>query len=99
MPGAKERVPDVIRISFNGGALDLTRSVDLTWNGLKAEVAQLMRCNPSQLMVSDIAMVSRGGLPQMSDDNALTLCATHMSFWRVTDVESEDDEMVDVQYD
>lgn len=73
--------------------------MDLTVDGLRAEVARLMRCHPSQLIVSDIALHKGGALPKMSDDNALTLCAAHVKFACVTGVESEDDEMEDVQYD
>jgi hypothetical protein len=58
-----------------------------------------MRCDPSQLKVSDIKMVKGRMAPEMSDNNALTLCATHIRFRRVTNVECEEDEMEDVQYD
>ncbi|KAF2629830.1 hypothetical protein BU25DRAFT_409086 [Macroventuria anomochaeta] len=96
--GAKEDVLDVIRVSYGVGDIDITRSMDLIWDGLKAEVARLMRCHPSQLIVSDIAVYKGRVVPQMSDDNALTL-ATHIRFRCVTHVEPEDDEMGDVQYD
>ncbi|KAJ8113387.1 hypothetical protein OPT61_g4481 [Boeremia exigua] len=89
-------VPDVIRVSYGVGDIDITRSLDLTLDGLKGEVAQLMRCDPRQLMVSDIAMCGGRAVPEMSSDNALVLCATHIEFRCVTNVESEDDEMEDV---
>lgn len=94
-----ENVPDAIRVSYGSWAVDITRSVDLTVDGLRAEVARLMQCHPSQLTMSDIALHKGGALPKMSDDNALTLCATHVKFMCVTGADSEDDEMEDVQYD
>jgi hypothetical protein len=56
-------------------------------DGLMAEVAQLMRCDPSQPTMSDIALHKEEMLPQISDDNALTLCAMHVKFACVTGVE------------
>ena len=53
--------------------------------------------DPSQLMVSDIEMVEGRIIPETWDDNAPTWCATHIRFQRITNVESEDDEMEDVQ--
>lgn len=35
----------------------------------------------------------------MSDDNALTICATHVKFMCVTGADSDDDEKKGVQYD
>lgn len=76
---------------------DITRSMDLTLHGLRAEVARLMRCDPTQLMASDIALYNGRVVLGMSDGNALVLRATHVQFRRVTSVESEDIEMDDVQ--
>ena len=50
-------------------------------------------------MDSDIEMDEGRIIPETWDDNAPTWCATHIRFQRITNVESEDDEMEDVQYD
>ncbi|KAJ4994401.1 hypothetical protein SVAN01_00230 [Stagonosporopsis vannaccii] len=97
VPKEKESFPDAIRISYMAEHIDITRSVDLTLDGLKAEVARLMRCNPTQLMASDIALYNGRVVPGMPNDNALVSRATHVKFERVTNVESEDVEMDDVQ--
>lgn len=94
-----EDVSDAIRVTHGAGDVDVTHSVDSTLGGLKAEVARLMRCDPSQRMVSDIAMCNGRAVPEMSEDNALTLRAMHIRFRRIANVESEDDELKDVQYD
>lgn len=79
------------------GYIDITRSVDLTLDGLRAEVARLMRCDPRQLMASDVALYNGRAVLGMSDENALVSCATHVKFECITNVESEDVEMDDVQ--
>lgn len=94
-----ENVPDAIRVSYGSWAVDIVRSVDLTVDGLRAEVARLMQCHSSQLMMSDIALPKGAALPKMSDDNALALCATHVNFTCATGADSENDGMDDVQYD
>lgn len=67
--------------------------MDLTVEGVRAEVARLMRYHPSQFTMSDIALHKGDALHVMSDDNALTLCTTHVKFACVTVVESKVDKM------
>ncbi|XPS72275.1 hypothetical protein M3J09_004442 [Ascochyta lentis] len=98
MPEAKD-VPNVIRVVSDAGDVDITRSVDLTLDSLKAEVARRMQCNPRQLMASDIAMHKGRAVPEMSEDNALALCATYIRVRCDRSVGSGDEEMEDVQYD
>lgn len=86
-----KNIPDTISVSFG---TDNTRSVDLTMDSLKAEVARL---NAVQL-VSGIATYKGRAVPEMSDNNALTLCATHIKFERNTGEESKNDE-TETQYD
>lgn len=95
---AKKESRDVIRIDYGAGEIDTVRSVDLTLDGLNAEVAQLMRCDPSHLVGCNIAMRSGRVVPGSSNDITLTLCAAHIIFTRVTGGKFEDDAMKDVQY-
>lgn len=97
VPQVEEDVPNTIRVSYRNGNFDVTRTTDLTWDKLKAEVAREMRCDPRQLMASDVAMVKGRAMLAMSDDYALALCATHIKFRCNLSAESEDDEMEDVQ--
>lgn len=90
-------VPDAIRITYRAGGIEIIRSMDLTLDDLKAEVARLMQCDPRQLTMSDVAIYNREAVPGMSDDDALVLRATHISFKSVTNADPEDVEMEDVQ--
>lgn len=95
---AKQDAPDIIKVNYGTGRIDIVRSVDLTLDGLKAEVARLMRCDPSHLMLSDSPMYMRGSALGSSHDDALTSHATHIKFTCVTSRSSEADAMEDVQY-
>jgi hypothetical protein len=96
---AKQDVLDMIKVNYETGQIDIVRSVDLTLDGLKAEVARLMRCDPSHLMLSDSPMYTEGSTLGSSHDNALTSHATHIRFTCVTSRNSEADAMEDVQYE
>jgi hypothetical protein len=99
MPEIKNDVPDAIRISYGVWDIDITRSVDLTLDSLKAEVARLMWCDPSQLtVVASATTMNMGRAPELSEDNALTLYARYIRFGCDADAESKNDAMEDVQY-
>lgn len=84
---------DVIIIKCWAGSIDITRSVDLTLDRLRVEVARLMLCDPRHLMASDITMYNGRVAPGMSDDDALVSRATYVKFKRVINVEPKDIEM------
>jgi hypothetical protein len=95
-PEAKD-VPDTIRVSYDAWSIDIIRSVDLTLDSLRAEVARLTWCDPSQLTVVR-SSASMGRAFGLSGDNALTSYTTHIAFGRNITVESEDSAMEHVQY-
>ncbi|OSS50048.1 hypothetical protein B5807_05120 [Epicoccum nigrum] len=95
---AKQGAPDMIKVNYGIGRIDIVRSVDLTLDCLKAEVARLMRCDPSHLMLSDSPMYIEGSAFGSSHDDALTSHATHIKFTCVTSRSSEADAMEGVQY-
>ena len=57
----KQDAPDMIEVNYGTGHINIVRSVDLTLGGLKAEVARLMRCDPSHLLLSDSSMYTGAG--------------------------------------
>lgn len=84
----------MIRVNYGIGEIDIVRSMDLTLDSLKAEVARLMRCDLSGIMLS--GLTSKGphfGYPTTASH------VTYVKFSCVTSGDSEVDAMEDVQYD
>lgn len=92
---AKMDGPTAVKIDHGSGMVDILLSVDLTLEALKAEVARLMQCDPSQLISCAITGRTCGAVPGSSDNHStLTFRIPHTDSTRVTSGILEDDAMV-----
>ena len=73
--------------------------MNLMMDELKAEVTRLNAVRFKPAHESGIAKYKGRTVLELSDNNALTLCATRIGFERNTDEKSKDDKTAEAQYD